>query len=81
MAEEEIAITNIFGMLMQSFEELKKLFPNHPQNKRIEILSDAVIFYLTSLNPVKFIKEIIYFYQSYIARQKSVKYLSKRNNS
>jgi hypothetical protein len=78
--EEELKIISIFGKLKQPFEDLEKLLSDNPENIKIKLLSDMVIYSLTSSNPVKSLQEEIELCQSLSSRQKIIECVSKGNS-
>jgi hypothetical protein len=79
--DEEQIITDIFGRLIQPFEELEKALGAYiPQIELANYLSKIIIEALSSSDPVKSIQETLNFKHSVKGKEKMVSYVSRGMN-
>lgn len=75
--EAEQKVLDVFGKIIDSFEELEKLVSHWPELQRIKFLSDIVITALMSPNPVKLLHDAIDFNRSLYGKAKIVNYVAR----
>ncbi len=79
--DDEQIITDIFGRLIQPFEELEKALSGEVQQIELtNYLSDTIIGALSSSDPVKSIQDTLNFSHSIKARKKMVSYVARGMN-
>lgn len=79
--DEEQIITDIFGRLIQPFEELEKaLSGNVQQIELINYLSNIIVGALSSSDPVKSIQNTLHFSHSIKGKVKMVSYVAQGMN-
>ncbi len=80
LEEEDKRILAVVDKMVPPFEELEKLLINEPENERMNILNNVIVFSLNSPNPVKYMQDSVNFYRSAIGMNKMVEHVAKRNN-
>ena len=78
--DDEQIITDIFGRLIQPFEELEKALGNVQPIKRTNYLSSIIIRALSSSDPVKMIQNMLNFNHSIKGKVKIVSYVAQGMN-
>ena len=80
--DDEQIITDIFGRLIQPFEELEKTLSDDVQQIQLtNYLSDTIIGALSNSDPVKSIQDTLNFNHSIKGRAKMVSYVSWAMNT
>ncbi len=79
--DDEQIITDIFGRLIQPFEELEKTLSGDVQQIELtNYLSDTIIGALSSSDPVKSIQDTLNFNHSIKGKEKMVSYVAREMN-
>ena len=76
----EKIILDIFGKMLQPFEELENLVTNKSKDEQIKFLSELLVEALSSSNPVRHFIDAIEFHHSLNAKLKFIEYISKSMN-
>ena len=78
--KEELFILDLFGKMLQNFEELENTLSHKSENEKNRFLSDLLVAALATPNPVKSLYNAISFQRSLRAKFKFVNCISKSTN-
>ena len=76
--KEEQFILDLFGKMLQNFEELENTLSHKSENEKNRFLSDMLVAALATPNPVKSLYDAISFQRSLRAKFKFVNCISKK---
>ena len=75
--QDEQIVMELFGKMLQNFEELENLLSHKTEDDKYRFLSDLLFAVLVTPNPVKSLNDAISFERSVKAKFKFVNYVSK----